>query len=65
MILGGFGHTDNGSLHGLTFGPDGRLYFTMGEPDGWKLPRGDGTLLEGVAGAIFRSRVDGSRPEVL
>ena len=29
VILSGFGHTDNGSLHGLTFGPDGLLYFTM------------------------------------
>lgn len=65
VILTGFGHTDNGSLHGLAFGPDGLLYFTMGEPDGWKLPRGDGTFLEGVAGALFRSRPDGSRPEVI
>ena len=65
VILTGFGHTDNGSLHGLTFGPDGLLYFTMGEPDGWKLPRGDGTFLQGKAGALFRSRPDGSRPEVI
>jgi putative membrane-bound dehydrogenase-like protein len=65
VILSGFGHTDNGSLHGLTFGPDGLLYFTMGAPDGWKLPRGDGTFLEGVAGALFRCRPDGSRPEVI
>ena len=65
VILRGFGHTDNGSLHGLTFGPDGLLYFTMGEPDSWKLPRGDGTFLEGVAGALFRCRADGSRLEVI
>ncbi|MBM3846160.1 MAG: hypothetical protein FJ405_07740, partial [Verrucomicrobia bacterium] len=65
VILRGFGHTDNGSLHGLTFGPDARLYFTMGEPDGWKLPRGDGTFLEGVAGALFRCQPDGSQPEVI
>lgn len=65
VLLSGFGHTDNGSLHGLTFGPDGRLYFTMGEPDGWKLPRGDGSFLEGVAGALFRCRPDGSQPEVI
>src|SRR5882762_6151005 len=25
-ILSEFGHTDNGSLHGVTFGPDGMLY---------------------------------------
>ena len=39
MILTGFGHTDNGSLHGLIFGPDGRLYMTMGDPDGYRLRR--------------------------
>src|SRR5262249_264588 len=39
VILSGFGHTDNGSLHGLTFGPDGLLYMTMGSPDGYKLQR--------------------------
>jgi putative heme-binding domain-containing protein len=65
IILSSFGHTDNGSLHGLDFGPDGLLYFTMGSPDGWKLPRGDGTFLEGKNGALFRSRPDGSRPEVI
>lgn len=64
-VLSGFGHTDNGSLHGLAFGPDGLLYFTMGEPDGWKLPRGDGSFLQGVAGALFRCRPDGSNPEVI
>ncbi len=65
VIISGFGHKDNGSLHGLTFGPDGLLYFTMGSPDGWKLPRGDGTFLEGTAGALFRCQPDGSRPEVV
>lgn len=65
VILSGFGHTDNGSLHGLTFGPDGRLYFTMGEPDGWKLPRGDGTFLEGRNGALFRCRPDGLGVEII
>lgn len=65
VILSGFGHTDNGSLHGLVFGPDGFLYFTMGTPDGWKLPRGDGTFLEGVAGALFRCQPDGSQLEVI
>ncbi len=65
VILSGFGHTDNGSLHGLTFGPDGFLYFTMGTPDGWKLPQGDGSFLEGISGALFRCRPDGSRLEVV
>lgn len=65
VILTGFGHTDNGSLHGLTFGPDGLLYMTMGEPDGYRLPRGDGTFLEGKAGALLRCRPDGTHPEAV
>ena len=64
-ILGKFGHRDNGSLHGLTFGPDGLLYMTMGEPDGYKLTRSDGTFLEGQTGALIRSKPDGSEAEVL
>lgn len=65
VLLSGFGHTDNGSLHGLTFGPDGWLYFTMGEPDGFRFKRGDGTMLEGKSGALLRCRPDGSDIEVV
>ncbi len=65
VILSGFGHRDNGSLHGLDFGPDGLLYMTMGAPDGYKLRREDGTTLTGKSGALIRARADGSRPEVL
>jgi putative membrane-bound dehydrogenase-like protein len=65
VILSGFGHKDNGSLHGLTFGPDGLLYMTMGEPDGFALKRRDGTVLQGKTGALIRCRPDGSDPEVL
>lgn len=65
VLLSGFGHKDNGSLHGLIFGPDGRLYMTMGSPDGYKLRRGDGTFLEGTAGALLRCRPDGGDIEVL
>lgn len=65
VILTGFGHTDNGSLHGLLFGRDGLLYMTMGSPDGYRLKRADGTWLEGRSGALIRCRPDGSEPEVL
>jgi putative membrane-bound dehydrogenase-like protein len=65
VLLSGFGHTDNGSLHGLTFGPDGWLYLTMGQPDGYKLKRGDGKVLEGKSGALLRCRPDGSDVEVI
>src|SRR5690349_12320121 len=51
VILSGFGHTDNGSLHGLVFGPDRWLYLTIGQPDGYKLKRPDGSFLEGKSGA--------------
>ena len=65
VILGGFGHSDNGSLHGLTFGPDGLLYLTMGSPDGYHLKRDDGTIVEGRSGALIRCREDGSGVEVV
>jgi putative membrane-bound dehydrogenase-like protein len=65
VILSGFGHRDNGSLHGLTFGPEGRLYFTMGDPDGYKLTGKDGSRVEGTTGALLRCRPDGSEVEVL
>jgi putative membrane-bound dehydrogenase-like protein len=65
VVITGFGHKDNGSLHGVTFGPDGLLYFTMGDPDGYKLKRPDGTLLEGRSGALLRCRPDGTHPEVI
>ena len=60
VILTGFGHTDNGSLHGLTFGPDGWLYMTMG--DAGRLPaRGARrSVLEGEQRCL-RCRPDGSR----
>jgi putative membrane-bound dehydrogenase-like protein len=65
VILTGFGHTDNGSLHGLTFGPDGLLYMTMGSPDGYHLKRDDGSFIEGRSGALIRCRADGSGVEVV
>src|SRR5688500_13237862 len=65
VILTGFGAKDNGSLHGLTFGPDGWLYMTTGQPDGYRLKRADGTFVEGKSGALIRCRADGSDVEVL
>jgi putative membrane-bound dehydrogenase-like protein len=65
VVLTGFGHLDNGSLHGLTFGPDGWLYMTTGQPDGYKLKRADGSSVEGKSGALIRCRPDGSDVEVL
>ena len=65
VILTGFGHTDNGSLHGLRFGLDGWLYLTTGEPDGYRLKRADGSVLEGKSGALLRCRPDGSGVEVV
>jgi putative membrane-bound dehydrogenase-like protein len=65
VLLSGFGHNDNGSLHGLTFGPDGWLYLTLGQPDGYKLKRADGTFLEGKSGALLRCRPDGSDVEMI
>src|SRR5262249_38371176 len=41
------------------------LYLTMGNPDGYRLKRRDGTILEGRSGALLRCRPDGSDPEVI
>ncbi|HYT89980.1 MAG TPA: PVC-type heme-binding CxxCH protein [Gemmataceae bacterium] len=66
VLLADFvGHRDNGSLHGLTFGPDGLLYLTTGDPDGYKLKQPDGSVVHGRSGALLRCRPDGSRAEVL
>lgn len=65
VLIDGFGHTDNGALHGQIIGPDGLLYGTMGSPDGYKITTADGTTIRGHTGILLRSRTDGSRPEVL
>src|SRR5262245_43760681 len=65
VVLSGFGHSDNGSLHGLTFGPDGWLYFTTGNPDGYDLRGPDGSRARGGTGALIRCLPDGSRVETV
>jgi len=65
VILSGFGHSDNGSLHGLIFGPDGWLYMTMGNPDGYDLTGSDGSHTKGTSGALLRCRADGSGIETV
>src|SRR5436190_1336504 len=65
VLLSGFGHTDNGSLHGLLFGPDGLLYMTTGEPDGYVLKDRDGKTLTGTSGALIPCKPDGSGLEVV
>lgn len=64
-LLGEFGHLDNGSLHGLIFGPDGWLYMTMGQPDGYRFTRPDGAVISGKSGALIRCRPDGTDVEVI
>ncbi len=65
VILSSFGARDNGSLHGLVFGPDGLLYMTIGQPDGYEFKLPNGAVLKGDSGALVRCRPDGSRPEIL
>jgi putative membrane-bound dehydrogenase-like protein len=65
VILTGFGHLDNGSLHGLVFGPDGWLYMTIGQPDGYRFTNAAGKVIESKTGALIRCRPDGSHPEVV
>ncbi|MDA7882292.1 HEAT repeat domain-containing protein, partial [Akkermansiaceae bacterium] len=52
-------------LNGFTFGPDGRIYFTIGDR-GYNLKTAEGShLYDQYAGAIFRMEPDGSGLEVV
>ncbi len=52
-------------LNGFAFGPDGRIYFTIGDR-GYNLKTPDGRhLYDQYAGAIFRMEPDGSGLEVV
>ncbi|MEZ0273435.1 MAG: hypothetical protein ACAH88_00910, partial [Roseimicrobium sp.] len=59
-----FGYTGH-DMHGLILGPDGRLYFSIGDraanvtlPDGRRIENPD-------SGAVFRCEQDGSRLEII
>ena len=58
---GWYGH----DLHGLAMGPEGRIYFTMGDR-GFNLRTTEGRVLSGATtGAVFRCWPDGSEMEVV
>lgn len=51
-------------MHGLVLGPDGRLYWSIGDR-GYTVTRADGTVLSDPhSGAVFRCELDGSELEV-
>ncbi len=51
-------------LHGLTLGPDGKLYFTIGDR-GYHVETPGGVLHRPDEGAVFRCEPDGSELEVV
>jgi quinoprotein glucose dehydrogenase len=50
-------------LHGLKFGPDGKLYYTLGDR-AFSVKTGDHTIANSETGAVFRCNADGSDVEV-
>ena len=51
-------------LHGLTLGPDGRLYFSVGDR-GYHVAHDGGLDADPSRGAVFRCEPDGTRLEVV
>lgn len=49
--------------HGLIIGPDGRLYFSIGDR-GYNIETDDGVIKNVESGAVFRCELDGSKLEV-
>ncbi len=50
-------------MHGLVIGPDGRLYFSIGDR-GYNITTADGQLKDTESGAVFRCELDGTGLEV-
>ena len=50
-------------MHGLVMGPDGRVYFSIGDR-GYSVQTPDGKLQDPESGAVFRCELDGSHLEV-
>jgi len=51
-------------LHGLILGPDGRLYFSIGDR-GYHVETPTGLIANPESGAVFRCELDGSKLEVI
>lgn len=51
-------------LHGLILGPDGRLYFSIGDR-GYRVEASKGVFANPESGAVFRCELDGSNLEVI
>ncbi len=50
-------------MHGLVIGPDGRLYFSIGDR-GYNVKTDNGTYINPESGAVFRCELDGSKLEI-
>jgi putative membrane-bound dehydrogenase-like protein len=72
VLLTGFHHTGrqtgwvdhDHAIHGLTLGPDGRLYFTVGD-EGMSVTDRSGVAHRPRGGAVVRMEPDGTRMRVL
>ena len=51
-------------MHGLIMGPDGRLYFSIGDR-GYHVETANGLIANPESGAVFRCELDGSKLEVV